>query len=78
MGLILKKLVSENQCRIIKEIDQATDKDVVLKLYRIPFILRNHYIFGNYICSVKEKHIKFLEQLAQKVIESIKRDIESR
>jgi len=76
--LILKKIVSENDCRIVKEIDMITDKDVVLKLGKIPFILRNHYMFGNYIYSTKGKHIKALEELAQNVIESIKLDFENK
>ena len=74
--LILKKLVSEHQCTIIEEIDMITDKDAILKLGNVSFILRNCYMFGNYIYSTNENDIELLEQIVKKVIESIKLEIE--
>lgn len=72
LDLILKKLVSENQCTVVEVIDMISDKDVILKSGEISFTLRHHYIFGNYIYFTNEKDIDFLEKLARNVVESIK------
>ena len=75
--LILKKLVSENQCTVVQEIDLVTDKDVILESGEVSFMLRHDYAFGNSIYFTNENDTEFLEKLAQNVIESIKLELES-
>ena len=72
--LILKKLVSEHQCIVVEDIDEITDRDTYLKLGNVSFILRHHYMFGNYIYSTNENDIELLGQIVKNVIESIKLD----
>jgi hypothetical protein len=70
--LIANILVNENQCSIVEEKDMITDKDVLMKLGDIQFLLKHNYALGNYLFTNNPNNVPVLEQLANNVIESIK------
>ena len=70
--LIANILVRENQCHIINEDNMITDKDIFMRFNNIEFLLKHHYMFGNYLYTTNLQHVPLLEQLANNVINSIK------
>jgi len=72
LDLIANILVEENKCHIIKENDMVTDKDVHMQLGNVEFILRHHYMLGNYLYTADPSDVPVLEHIANNVINSIK------
>ena len=71
LELIKNLLVNENQCFVINELDMITDKDILLDYQGFHFLLRHHYMLGNYLQTTETNQIIILEQLANNVANSI-------
>lgn len=72
LNQIVYKLINENQCLIVEEKDMISDKDFVMKMNDIYFLLRHHYMMGNYLYTTNSADVPILEHLANNVINSLK------
>lgn len=71
LNLILSMLIKENQCSIIEEKDMISDKDIVMKMDNLIFLVRHNYMMGNYLYTTNLADVPILEKLANNVINSI-------
>ena len=76
--LIEHILVKENYFLVTEEKDMITDKDVTLKSGEIQFLLRHHYMLGNFLYTENPNDVPILEQLANNVIDSIKQKLKDK
>ena len=76
LNLIVSMLIKENRCSIVEEKDMISDKDFVMKMGDLIFLLRHHYMMGNYLYTTNLAEVPVLERLANNVINSIKAKLE--
>ena len=73
--LILRLLQQENNCTILSNQEMIYMKRAELALNRIMFELRHDDALGNFLYTKDNRNIPLLEQLANRVIDSIKQKL---
>ncbi len=55
----------------VEEKDMISDKDIVMKMGNLIFMVRHHYMMGNYLHTTNSADVPILEHLANSVIKSV-------
>lgn len=72
LDLIVSMLIKKNRCSIVEEKDMISDKDIIMRMGDFIFVVRHHYMMGNYLYTTNSADIPILEKLANNIIDSIK------
>ena len=76
--LILGLLQQENNCTILSNHEMIYMRKAELELNKITFELRHDDMLGNFLYTKDNMSIPLLEQLANRVIESIKQKLRAK